>query len=376
MTKLKILFIFSIEILLIFCCITNTAFGINLTNNESVQSGDTLNPEVSNVYYSYNHYFFGLNSYGNTIITRYGKLPMLETDEQKESWNSTLEELSKRIKDTVASKYMYPHGEVMTCGINAKGYFVILFKYGNVDESLMNEIYALIDNYGKEMGIQDIPVEFGYGIYREQLQLSQEGRYHWLGESTENLSESDIRIIEENMKKKPEQLGDGSIANYGKIPLLKGEKEFNAWGDKLELIVDNIREKMYPYIGKGVMSYGYGFTRLEVAISESLSFEEKSSLAKEIYQIVDEEAKKQNVTDVPVIFKDKGEFEEINLLVSEEEDEELYNSNNNYSEPNNGSITNVNSSSGNKSSKNNSTPGFGLLGGLVCLFGVWRLRNK
>jgi hypothetical protein len=61
---------------------------------------------------------------------------------------------------------MYPHGEVVTCGINAKGYFVILFKYGNVDESLMNEIYALIDNSGKEMGIQDIPVEFGYGIYR------------------------------------------------------------------------------------------------------------------------------------------------------------------------------------------------------------------
>ena len=51
----KILFIFSIEFLLIFCCTTGTVFGINSTDNKSVQSGDYLNSEVSNVNFDYYH---------------------------------------------------------------------------------------------------------------------------------------------------------------------------------------------------------------------------------------------------------------------------------------------------------------------------------
>lgn len=98
---------------------------------------------------------------------------------------------------------MYPHGEVMSCGINAKGYFVILFKYGNVDEQLMDEIYSLIDNSAEEMGIQDIPVEFGYGTYREVIYLEGINRWYWFGgENTENLSEADIYTLEEVMKQK------------------------------------------------------------------------------------------------------------------------------------------------------------------------------
>lgn len=41
--------------------------------------------------------------------------------EQKESWKSTLEELSEKIKDTIASEYMYSRGEVATCGTNPQG---------------------------------------------------------------------------------------------------------------------------------------------------------------------------------------------------------------------------------------------------------------
>jgi hypothetical protein len=37
---------------------------------------------------------------------------------------------------------------------------------------------------------------------------------------------------------------------------------------------------------------------------------------------------------------------------------------------------NVNSSSGNKSSEINSAPGFGLLGGLACLYCAWKLRKN
>jgi YVTN family beta-propeller protein len=42
----------------------------------------------------------------------------------------------------------------------------------------------------------------------------------------------------------------------------------------------------------------------------------------------------------------------------------------------NGSGSNINNSGGNKLSKTNSAPGFGLLGGLTCLYGGWRLRKK
>jgi DNA-binding beta-propeller fold protein YncE len=64
--------------------------------------------------------------------------------------------------------------------------------------------------------------------------------------------------------------------------------------------------------------------------------------------------------------------EETNLSSSEEiNDIELNNSNDNNSESDNDS-----SSHENKSSKISSTPGFGLLGSLTCLYGGWKLRKK
>ena len=139
-----------------------------------------------------------------------------------------------------------------------------------------------------------------------------------------------------------------------------------------------------------VRSYGIELTRLTVGISENLPSEEKTALAKEIYQIIDEEARKQNVTDVPVIFYDQGKFvnltlaedggaveETSNLSISGEKNAvELNNSSNNDSEFNNENVSSLNNSSGSKSNENKSAPGFGLLGSLICLYGGWRLRKK
>ncbi|WP_292379721.1 hypothetical protein [Methanosarcina sp. UBA289] len=315
------------------------------------------NSEVSNADFDYYTYFFGLYSQGSTVITRYGKLPVLETNNQKENWNSTLEKLGSEIKDTVVSKYMYPHGELMSCGVNAKGYFVILFKYGNVDESLMNEIYSLVDDSAKEMGIQDIPVEFGYGTYREEISLEDINRWYWFGESTENLSESDVYTLEEVMKRKPTMPSHRTIAAYGKIPLLRDQNEIIEWTNKLSTIAGASHEKIAPYMERGqIITYGMG-TRLEIGINETLPSEEKNTIVKEVYQIIDEEASKQNVIDFPVIF----------MLVPEEET---------IKEPNNSSINESESDNGGKPSKNNFIPGFGLLGSLTCLYGGWKLRKK
>ncbi|WP_292374540.1 YncE family protein [Methanosarcina sp. UBA411] len=70
--------------------------------------------------------------------------------------------------------------------------------------------------------------------------------------------------------------------------------------------------------------------------------------------------------------------EETNLPSYEEKNViELNNSNNNSNNDiNNSKSDNGSNSSGNESSKNNSTPGFGLLGGLACLYGGWKLRKK
>ena len=63
-------------------------------------------------------------------------------------------------------------------------------------------------------------------------------------------------------------------------------------------------------------------------------------------------------------------IKETNLPSEEINAVELNNSNNNNSESDNGS-----SLSGNESSNNNSTPGFGLLGSLTCLYGGWKIRK-
>ncbi|MDW5550222.1 hypothetical protein [Methanosarcina sp.] len=315
-----------------------------------------LNYDVTNVNYDYYSYFSGLYSLGNTVISRYGKLPVLETEEQKENWNSTLEELNNRIKDTVASKYMYPHGEVMSCGTNSRGYFVILFKYGNVDEPLMSEIYALINDSAKEMGVQDIPVEFGYGTYWEEIYLEGINRWYWLGENTENLSESDIDALEGDMEHRPTMPLNKTIVAYGKIPLLKDPNEINLWQEKLYTITDRIQEKITPYMEKGQIITYEARIRLEIVINDTLSSEEKNTIIREVYPVIDEEARKQNITNVPVVF-----------TTSEEDSmKESNNSNNSDSE----------SDTEDKPSKNNSTPGFGLLGSLTCLYGGWKLRKK
>jgi hypothetical protein len=186
------------------------------------------------------------------------------------------------------------------------------------------------------------------------------------------------------MKGKPEQFR-GEIASYGKIPLLKDKTDINSWGNKLFSIKSITEEKISPYFDRGqVIAYGIELTRLFVTISDDLSSEEKAALVEEIYQIIDEGAIKQNVIDIPVAFEsghyqldelvaeDVGAVEEpANFSTSRDHSGELNNSNNSDSESDNGI-----SSGGNEFRKNNSASSFGLLGNLICLYAVRKLRKK
>lgn len=117
------------------------------------------------------------------------------------------------------------------------------------------------------------------------------------------------------------------------------------------------RKKIAPYIERGqIITYGARI-RLEIEVNETLSPEEKNTIAKEVYRIIDEEARKQNITDVPVVFMSTPEKETM-------------------TESNNSDNSDSESDTDGKPSKNNSTPGFGLLVSLTCLYGGWKLRKS
>lgn len=103
-----------------------------------------------------------------------------------------------------------------------------------------------------------------------------------------------------------------------------------------------------------------------------MSSKEKTTVIKEIYHFIDEEARKQNITDIPVYF-DEGTF--INQTGAKDLGV-VENSSYSDFEFNNENVSNLNSSSGSESNKNKSAPGFGLLGSLTCLYGGWKLRKK
>lgn len=247
---------------------------------------------------------------------------------------------------------MYPHGQIATCGSNAKGYFVILFNYNVDHKPNVDEIYNLIDNSAREMGIHNIPVEFGYGTYfGADIPL----RY-----DTKNYSESQIHFIEEYVKQKHEPLSrGGDIANYGTIPFFKSEVEFNQWRNKLFLVFNNVDTKLLyapldSYMNKhqlfGSRGFAIGLTRLEVRIPENLSHEEKVELSKEIYPIIDDEARKLNMTDVPVAFCSVGNGTNV--------------------------TPQLNGNSSNNKSNSKPIPDVGLLGSLICLYAGWMLKRK
>lgn len=60
--------------------------------------------------------------------------------------------------------YLYPEGPVIGYGYNYRGYFEVIFEENIVvEESLMDEIYGMIDGEAKGMDIQEVPVVFKLG---------------------------------------------------------------------------------------------------------------------------------------------------------------------------------------------------------------------
>lgn len=333
----------------IFAIITfvNTAYSDNFTQG----SGNFDDNKINSVEYNF---FFPRTPTDYEVITTYGKLPELKTEKQKQSWSNKLKELGKSLETELFFVNFYPNGKMITYGENSRGYFVVVFyKNLTVEKSLMDGIYILINEEAGRIGIQEIPVEFGNGDFP----ISEKS---WVSEMEKELSYKAIFKRE-------------VIASYGKLPELKTEEQRWKWlnidhGAIINSLGENFTEKYFipagPLVGIGTDPDGY----IEVIIYKNLTVE-KTRLD-EIYGMIDKEAKKIGIYEVPVRFV-LGDIVQPDLHVGESNKETP----STQEGPTKDMQKNKEPTPSNKE-LGKSVPSFGLLGGLITMFGGWLFRRK
>lgn len=294
------------------------------------------------------YYFTDLAPANYEIIATYGKLPVLQTEYQKRNWSNSLKEIIKSL-DSDFSNYTYPNGKVIAHGENSRGYFVVvLYKNFTIEKELIDEIYRLIEAEARKSGIPEVPVEFGSGGFPV---AKIDGR-----------SEAEKKADEEFEKRlRGPREQPTVIATHGKLPELKTEEQKWKWTYKDQpAIIEGLKDKITPYfIPKGpLVVFGTdtdGYFR--VVIHENLTVEKQ--LIDEIYGIIDEEAKKRGIHEVPVRFE-LGTLTPASLTAD---------SSKSTPPPGNKSIP---------PDKTSGKPvlGFGLLSVLISIFSVWIIIRK
>ena len=183
----------------------------------------------------------------------------------------------------------------------------------------------------------------------------------------------------DELKKNPSVL-----ATKGVIPQYATQAERMNWLGKLDDIRVIVGDDLSPYAyPKGpVLGHGFGENgTFEVYLYKDMNVSDNQ--IDEIYNVINKIGNKMNIQNVPVVFlkrdfvqdailtEDSGAIEEkSNLSTSKANNGEL-----NYSNNNDPISDNSSRSNGNKSSIISSSPGFELLGSLVCMYAGWKLRK-
>ena len=96
------------------------------------------------------------------VIDIRGKIPKFENDTERNEWFKKLDELGDSLREKQSLKeFKYPEGPVISYGYSVYGYFFVDFKKGfEYNETITEEIYEIIDEEAKKLGIEDIPVVF------------------------------------------------------------------------------------------------------------------------------------------------------------------------------------------------------------------------
>lgn len=173
------------------------------------------------------------------------------------------------------------------------------------------------------------------------------------------LSESEKKAYEE--AKGRGEYKSKIIATYGKLPELKTEDQKQKWFNNLSNIMGSIRDRMDTYIYPNGSSIGYGYNYkgyMEVTFIENLTIEK--TLMDEIYVIIDNEAKKRGIQEVPVEFT-LGSLPQLDVMSSSQNGEII-------TTP---QINKTNSIQPDESSKEKSVPFPELPDVLIVLFTGW-----
>jgi len=100
------------------------------------------------------------NKYG--VIAIYGREREFYIEDERREWLDKLDSIGSGVRDDM-KKYIRPDGPVISYGYSYYGYISVEFLEGSdIDETLMDEIYDIFDQRGKQMGINDVPVLFQF----------------------------------------------------------------------------------------------------------------------------------------------------------------------------------------------------------------------
>lgn len=165
-------------------------------------------------------------------------------------------------------------------------------------------------------------------------------------------SESEKKADEEYVKSGKTSYKPEVIATYGKLPEFKTDEQRRYWLDKvlpaIKHDLDNKIVNQYFDPAGPLVMFGYGADGFTATVNKNLTIEKP--LMDEIYGIIDDEAKKKNIREVPVRFV-LGDFVQPAILLEDEE------------------------TLPDKTS-DKSLPAFGLLGSLISLLVGWGLVKR
>lgn len=311
--------------------------------------------------------------YDPNILKAYGNIPLIENTSQLAEFNSNLQNVrDSSIREV--KPYLYPEGPIVDYGAgHMPGYFLIkLYNYkGNktvYSEAELKEIYSIIEKHAMKAGIDEVPVIFCLWdkaaiFYFPENNSSFGGSM--FGEDVIQLTDIEFPVFYYN------------IVNSLSLQVIKNDSQ------------DEIKPYFYP---QGPI-VEYGSDKMEGVFPIKLYYEGNGTVYSqnelgEICDIVNKYASKIGLDGVSVIFYNQEGIIRFdgynnrtysspnNSIYEEKSTAELNNSKNDDSKPFSKNSLNINNSNGNESSKVNPTPGFGLLAGLTCLYGGWRLGKK
>jgi len=92
-------------------------------------------------------------------------------EDKKREWIEKLGGIIHGVRDDM-SLYFYPEGPVTAYGYDYRGYIAVSFSEGSdINESLMDEIYEVFDQQGRQVELNDVPVVFQF----DSLPITGEG---------------------------------------------------------------------------------------------------------------------------------------------------------------------------------------------------------